>query len=325
MDISHRIVIQTLLFFVLFILDLGEGQDGCPVLRCGEYGPDIRFPFRFKDRQPDHCGYPGFDLYCNDKNDTVLKLPTSIITFVNSIDYESQFIKVTVSDVYCFPRDILNLSSSPFQFQDFLYDYALFNCTGTRETGVEHYSRIDCLSSSRHPVYAFRPDDNIDYLPILSCTKMYTVSSVAYVWDDYSVEWRWSEPKCGFCERKGEKCRFKNNTKIFETECFNLTRNKYKDNKGIVFYPISAFIITQVLHVSSQHKLAIVGLWCIQWHPVDHPSMKVVVQMLEREGDNLTMPPNPFASTGYTRINASTLAWRLNLDLEVIPELELFT
>nr|POE80796.1 rust resistance kinase lr10 [Quercus suber] len=539
MDISHRIVIQTLLFFVLFILDLGEGQDGCPVLRCGEYGPDIRFPFRFKDRQPDHCGYPGFDLYCNDKNDTVLKLPTSIITFVNSIDYESQFIKVTVSDVYCFPRDILNLSSSPFQFQDFLYDYALFNCTGTRETGVEHYSRIDCLSSSRHPVYAFRPDDNIDYLPILSCTKMYTVSSVAYVWDDYSVEWRWSEPKCGFCERKGEKCRFKNNTKIFETECFNLTRNKYKDNKGTkivttvsilgsFLLALAVYAVHYVYHydktekedqariekflddykalkptsskgngeefinevgtmgrihhvnavrlvgfcadgyrralvyeflpndslekfissVDSNHflgweklrdiahgiakgieylhqgcdqrilhfdikphnilldqnfnpkisdfglaklcakdqnvvsmtttrgtmgyvapevfsrnfgnvsyksdvtvleycclkwlekkedlrvyvedngdakiakKLAIVGLWCIQWHPVDHPSMKVVVQMLEREGDNLTMPPNPFASTGYTRINASTLAWRLNLDLEVIPELE---
>ena len=31
--------------------------------------------------------------------------------------------------------------------------------------------------------------------------------------------------------------------------------------------------------------------------------MKVVVQMLEGEGDNLTMPPNPFASTGPTRIS----------------------
>ncbi|CAL8120082.1 unnamed protein product [Prunus armeniaca] len=44
-------------------------------------------------------------------------------------------------------------------------------------------------------------------------------------------------------------------------------------------------------------KLAIVGLWCVQWHPIDRPPMKVVVQMLEREGDNLTIPPNPFCST----------------------------
>ncbi|RXH93104.1 hypothetical protein DVH24_013680 [Malus domestica] len=28
-------------------------------------------------------------------------------------------------------------------------------------------------------------------------------------------------------------------------------------------------------------QLAIVGLWCIQWHLVDRPSMKTVVQMLE--------------------------------------------
>jgi serine/threonine protein kinase len=73
-------------------------------------------------------------------------------------------------------------------------------------------------------------------------------------------------------------------------------------------------------HAKIAKKLAIVGLWCIQWHPVDRPSMKVVVQMLEGEGDNLTMPPNPFASTGPTRI--SMPARRLNQELEVIPELE---
>lgn len=44
------------------------------------------------------------------------------------------------------------------------------------------------------------------------------------------------------------------------------------------------------------NRLSIVGLWCIQWHPVDHPCMKVVVQMLEG-GENLTMPPNPCAPT----------------------------
>ncbi|KAM5584996.1 hypothetical protein ABKV19_004401 [Rosa sericea] len=50
-------------------------------------------------------------------------------------------------------------------------------------------------------------------------------------------------------------------------------------------------------NVEIARKLAVVGLWCIQWHPIDRPSMKTVVQMLEREGGILTMPPNPFAST----------------------------
>ena len=63
-------VIPTLLLFVLFIVDLGEGHNWCPV-RCGDHGPDIRFPFRLsKDRQPDQHG--GFDLYYNDKDDTGL-------------------------------------------------------------------------------------------------------------------------------------------------------------------------------------------------------------------------------------------------------------
>eukprot|EP00257_Ricinus_communis_P002403 XP_002513563.2 rust resistance kinase Lr10 [Ricinus communis] len=50
-------------------------------------------------------------------------------------------------------------------------------------------------------------------------------------------------------------------------------------------------------------KLTIVGLWCIQWHPIDRPSMKSVVQMLEEDVNKLTMPPNPFASRGPTAMS----------------------
>ncbi|XP_040988508.1 rust resistance kinase Lr10-like isoform X2 [Juglans microcarpa x Juglans regia] len=68
-------------------------------------------------------------------------------------------------------------------------------------------------------------------------------------------------------------------------------------------------------------KLAIVGLWCIQWNPMNRPSMKVAVQMLEG-GGNLTMPPNPFASTTTTRTNARTPAMDFRQELQVIPESE---
>ncbi|XP_062002584.1 rust resistance kinase Lr10-like [Rosa rugosa] len=44
-------------------------------------------------------------------------------------------------------------------------------------------------------------------------------------------------------------------------------------------------------------RLAIVALWCIQWYPVNRPSMKGVVRMLEGASGSLMMPPNPFAST----------------------------
>ncbi|XP_050895714.1 rust resistance kinase Lr10-like [Lathyrus oleraceus] len=66
-------------------------------------------------------------------------------------------------------------------------------------------------------------------------------------------------------------------------------------------------------------KLSVVGLWCIQWHPANRPTMKAVVQMLEGNGEKLEMPPNPFASASATRTNA---ARRLNLELDVISEIE---
>ncbi|KAK8466859.1 hypothetical protein PHAVU_008G175200 [Phaseolus vulgaris] len=63
-------------------------------------------------------------------------------------------------------------------------------------------------------------------------------------------------------------------------------------------------------------KLAIVGLWCIQWQPVNRPSIKSVIQMLEtKEEHQLTVPPNPFHSTTSTLTSA-----RRPLELEAIQE-----
>ncbi|KAF8657032.1 hypothetical protein HU200_060367 [Digitaria exilis] len=44
-------------------------------------------------------------------------------------------------------------------------------------------------------------------------------------------------------------------------------------------------------------KLAIVALWCIQWNPVNRPSMTKVVNMLTDSLQSLKMPPKPFASS----------------------------
>jgi serine/threonine protein kinase len=65
-------------------------------------------------------------------------------------------------------------------------------------------------------------------------------------------------------------------------------------------------------------KLAIVGLWCIQWQPMNRPSIKTVVQMLETECFNqLNFPPNPFHSTTSITTSESSLA-RQPFQMEVI-------
>lgn len=62
-------------------------------------------------------------------------------------------------------------------------------------------------------------------------------------------------------------------------------------------------------------KLAIIGLWCIQWNAADRPSIKVVTQMLEGDGSNLTVPP-PFTARNTTHVGPSTQ------ELTVISEQE---
>ncbi|KAK4257820.1 hypothetical protein QN277_007357 [Acacia crassicarpa] len=69
-------------------------------------------------------------------------------------------------------------------------------------------------------------------------------------------------------------------------------------------------------------KLAIVGLWCIQWHPMNRPSMKSVIQMLEGEVDKLKVPPAPFDFATSANTSTTIPMRHLNLELEVIHELE---
>ncbi|CAN0843455.1 Rust resistance kinase Lr10 [Linum grandiflorum] len=71
-----------------------------------------------------------------------------------------------------------------------------------------------------------------------------------------------------------------------------------------------------------------IGLWFIQWKVSDRPTMKLVVQMLEGEGDSLTLPPNPVASSNYgglrmTRLQAGAsgvLRMAVKIGMESIPE-----
>ncbi|CAL5364514.1 unnamed protein product [Camellia sinensis] len=72
-------------------------------------------------------------------------------------------------------------------------------------------------------------------------------------------------------------------------------------------------------------KLTIVGLWCIHWYPVDRPSMKVMVQMLEGDGGSLTMPSNPFASPNPMMTRRKMRGRPLNSELEDISESESFS
>jgi hypothetical protein len=231
MDISLQLGISYfLLLFAFIAVGHGEGQNECSKLRCGRHGPAVRFPFGLKNRQQDHCGFPGFYLSCTDTHDTLLELPVSVKLFVKKIDYKSQVIHLYDPD-HCFPRQLqgFNLSSSPFDFnQDRMntndsVGYSLFNCSQAKgkDNSISH--RISCLSGPGNQVYATDSYADIGDLPTSSCRKMYDVRNIPYhimLGDDKVFELKWDSPACKNCEGKGMNCRLKNMGNGSETECF---------------------------------------------------------------------------------------------------------
>ncbi|GMN51692.1 hypothetical protein TIFTF001_020843 [Ficus carica] len=107
--------------------------------------------------------------------------------------------------------------------------------------------------------------------------------------------------------------------------------NKIEERTSEIYYPEWIYNLLEEgkdlrIHIEDEEdskivkKLAIVGLWCIQWYPQGRPTMKVAVQMWQDEREELTMPPNPFASIGPSKGHTKKHARKMNLELEVIDE-----
>ncbi|KAH6831787.1 hypothetical protein C2S53_011012 [Perilla frutescens var. hirtella] len=200
---------------LLFFTQLLEAHD-CNPDRCRKHGPLIQFPFRIINKPSSQkCSYPGFDVYCNNKNETMLDLPNSVTLKVNTIDYRSQQLLLSDPDK-CLPKTLqnLNLSTSPFTFviQEYygLNDYILFNCSGSKR---DLRNPVPCLDDPSYRFYAVDNDSYMDSLSLTSCTSFHSISSVPFsVFSSNDVRLNWSEPACsGECEARGQRCVPANN------------------------------------------------------------------------------------------------------------------
>ncbi|KAB5524136.1 hypothetical protein DKX38_021885 [Salix brachista] len=221
----------------LFMLVLvGHGallDDQCPVERCGNVA--IRFPFRLKDNKPpDHCSYPGFELSCKDRKQTLLQLPDSVKLYVDKIDYASQLIIARDPDE-CLPKQLRNfsLSGSPFEsgYME-LSNYSFFNCTSRKGDGYDNWY-LDCLSGPGY-IYAYTSDNSISYTDLTNCTKLYNLSSVPSETFEMknTLHLNWSTPHSGLCEQQGKFCR-RNSSDSLHTECYNKPKSKEGKTKKI--------------------------------------------------------------------------------------------
>ncbi|KAF5442267.1 hypothetical protein F2P56_034946 [Juglans regia] len=187
---------------------LATSKELCLKSVCRRNEPKIHFPFRIKSRQPESCGYPGFDLFCNEAGQTLMKLPGlySGEFMVEGIEYHKQ--EIWLNDPKsCLPKLILfhNLSAgSPFKGVNY-QDFTFFNCSESFDLGVSRLTPIVCLSDSNYTVFA---TSSARVIEILSTTcKLFKTVSVPVqspfdeqiLSSDLSDDLRltWDEPGCG--------------------------------------------------------------------------------------------------------------------------------
>lgn len=197
------VLISLFLFLsVKFFAGIGASQDDCQILSsCSEQGPLVQFPFRLKD-QPHSCGYPGFELACVQKKQTMLtmlELPNSVKLMVKKINYKSQEIVVQDPD-HCLSRQLLNFNpnASLFRFKlennfpqkhkEVVQDFTIFNCSSPKEES-DYFQPIRCAVGNS--VYAVPSSSHLYSLDLFSCHGIYRayISRMKYLLGKVILRW----------------------------------------------------------------------------------------------------------------------------------------
>jgi hypothetical protein len=160
------------IFSIVFLL-LHLTRSTIPICKdkyCGtpELGLYIAFPFQLreenqiKNNQSDRCGYPGFEVYCNNSKQALITLSNAREKFVlKSISFQSQIIWINGPND-CPPRRFLQKidlnNDSPFRLDNSYhslndhYEIVTFlNCTNNVEKEpFDDLHNIPCLSSGNY-------------------------------------------------------------------------------------------------------------------------------------------------------------------------------
>ncbi|XP_047323609.1 RING-H2 finger protein ATL20-like [Impatiens glandulifera] len=223
--------IAIILFSLLLILTAASAAAAainlCPATSCRHRDPTIRFPFRLNSgdgdgdtTQPKSCGYPGFDLSCDNKsNQTIINIGGLLFT-VKAVDYATQQLWINDPD-NCLPNRLLSLNLSDSAFRGvYPQDFTLFNCSLNLDLAKFQLNPVGCLSGPNYSVFATSSDKAVQFFLSKSCTFMASVQ-VPVQWPYYEqvvtsdlsddIRLTWLEPRCRRCETRRGRCGLQTN------------------------------------------------------------------------------------------------------------------
>ncbi|KAL3650550.1 hypothetical protein CASFOL_006953 [Castilleja foliolosa] len=257
MGSTNKPIIIIFFFKLSLFTQVISASEICPTTFCRRPEPAIRFPFRLQNNQPATCGYPGFDLFCDAFNQTLIELPNSGEFTVEAIDYLSQNIWLNDPQNCLLKRLLtLNLSGSPFSGY-FFQEFTLFNCTFDYKK--YRFDRIACLSGRNYTVIASSSERAIGFLA--SRCGLVAKVAVPVEWASFQpvmtsdlagdIRLTWGMMICRRCEGRGGRCglRGPNSTVI---ECRNVPRRLSKAAQNAVFVGVGLLTF-----------LCLIGVLCI--------------------------------------------------------------
>ncbi|KAF4353201.1 hypothetical protein F8388_014669 [Cannabis sativa] len=197
---SHTIF---LLFFFLLHFSLSQLttaqniNNNCDSLTCtgATNPPPVHFPFRLTNRnssQPNRCSYrTGFDLSCNNQNQTIIRLSSGEFA-VHQINYEEQSLFIN-DPSGCLPKQFMNRELDFFNTFPFVIDrvenYTFLNCSKDFIAKMKYdLNPISCLS-----------DDNGEFSVFAVPTMFYYYNRGSMTVDSQSFSPSPSESPLGSC------------------------------------------------------------------------------------------------------------------------------
>ncbi|GLU12001.1 hypothetical protein SLE2022_287110 [Rubroshorea leprosula] len=225
-----------LFFYAIFVANAAEVirsvEVKCMTRRCSREEPAVGYPFWLRDRQPECCGareIPGFELFCDDKKKTVLRLPNSIVNLsVRHIDYQAHRIDLYDPD-HCVLNKLpyLNLSdSAPLRLfnPQSLMEVVMFS--RLTDKGLEK-NIVPCLSIKVIPA-----GDQLNTTFLVGYSRISDVTRIPMklhdnIYDgqldsedmDYEIQLSWYHLVCHNQREQGQRCSLNSQINQEETYC----------------------------------------------------------------------------------------------------------
>ncbi|XP_041014005.1 LEAF RUST 10 DISEASE-RESISTANCE LOCUS RECEPTOR-LIKE PROTEIN KINASE-like 1.2 [Juglans microcarpa x Juglans regia] len=198
---------------------------------CGD-GQNISFPFYIQDKPRFLCGYPGFQLSCNNNGQPTINISNSNYT-IHNISYESHILRVSNAAFSNSTNDCIplaeNISLRGIRFELAPYQshvHLLYGCNSSlqlRRSALDFYPGCDG-GNKNVPVLALHErDPKLRYVSE-RCTTRVVAPVEAHEGDireslrsGFLVKWKASD--CSICKESGGRCGFDRMTYLFKCFC----------------------------------------------------------------------------------------------------------